>query len=180
MPLVCYTPLDLLTKTVHACDYCMSKGSDVKTIYAAEMWAGIQACETHAEWARRDVRAWWHSQGWVLIEHVLELCPEIAAIPEKTVVWVHYTKQSRDDGSIPRSTVGEMVFLRKSMDYRMPVYTHGVYHGHAFIHLDELQKLGVSRECIERLEAKISTGFYKDEFEAYLLALEKEKERTSS
>ena len=178
MPLVCSNPLDIVWKERHVCDYCKTKGSDVKTTYTAEIWWGIQACQTHADWARRDIRAWWEKQGWIRIDDVFKLCPEIAAIPEKTVRWVDYTKHSRDDGSIPRSTVGEMVFLRKCMDYRMPVYTHGVYHGHAFIDLPELALSGVSQECIERLQTKINAGFYKDDFDAYLLA--KEQEDSSS
>jgi hypothetical protein len=159
----------------HECHYCAHKGSDVKTIYALWWVAGINGCEAHLAWARRDVRAWWHKEGWVLIEDMLELFPEIAAIPSGAVVWKHLDGKKRGGGSIPRSAAGQMVHLSEAFkECMIPVDTNGVYEEHTFIHIHELQLSGVSHDCIIRLQSKLKTGFYKDDFDAYTAAAKEE------
>jgi len=167
---VCAIPQNLATKPVYACDYCFSKGSDVKTLHTADLWTGIQACGKHAAWGKRDLRAWWQKHGMVLIEDVLEFCPEIAALPAKSVLWKDAMGRPRDGGSIPRSSVGEKVFLYTSGgSFLMPVDTHNTNHGHVPMYLAELQL-----PCVSKLQAKLKQGFYHAESEAHALAADEE------
>jgi len=61
------------------CDYCGMPTSH--EVHASTYQFGILACFNHADWAKRDVQAWWHGQGVVLVSDFCVAFPALAAVP---------------------------------------------------------------------------------------------------
>ena len=162
------------------CDYCQAERA--KQLFCVDQYVGFEVCAEHEPLGLRDMRAWYHRNGLVLIEDLLEFCPELAAIKPGSVVWEDALGRRRGGGSILRSGVFKKVFLsqygesaggwRKS-GWAVPVDTHSEYTGIVSVPLAELLLMpGLTKTIAEQVNVRLSLGFYKEDVAAYFAAAE--------
>ena len=163
------------------CDYCRTAAA--KQLLCVDQYVGFEVCLEHEPLGLRDLCAWYHRNGLVLIEDLLDFCPELAAIKNGSVVWEDTLGRRRGGGSILRSGVSKKVFLSQYSDgggagwrksgWLVPVDTHSMYHGVVSVPLEELLLMpGLTRDIAGQVNVRLSLGFYKEEVAAYFAAAE--------
>ena len=153
------------------CDYCDAESQYEE--HALECLHGILSCEKHIVLAKRDVVAWFHSNGFVRMKDVLK---EFDLPPDSIVV-------PRSDGSF---TLGKLVVLEFCFAkmiggvWGLPVlFAIGGLEYSKNIPVEDLELSGVSYELIDGLLSRLAEGFYKEEFILSNAASEKYSAKSS-
>lgn len=163
---------------VGKCDYCQA--ARTKQLFCTDQYVGFEVCLDHEPHGLRDLRAWYHRNGLVLIEDLLEFCPELAAIKTGSVVWEDALGRRRGGGSILRSGALKKAFMSQYSDggwkksgWAVPVDTHSEYTGIVSVPLAELLLMpGLTKTVAGQVNVRLSLGFYKEDVAAYFAAAE--------
>ncbi len=149
------------------CDYC--KMPAVEEQWATSYQNGIIACLNHRDAARRDIRAFYHRRGQVLVEDLLEFSPELTAL-QRNMTWVDDTGVKSSGGLIRRSAPIACSFVSSFKgQIAIPLDT-GVGGVIPLFVKDLIYTDGITKSCVDMLLEKLSGGFYQMDYAAHLVA----------
>jgi len=157
-------PMSLCMRTA-TCDYCLAASNG--SLEALAYMHGIKACAAHMGWAARDIAAYFHKHELVNMDDFLARFPLIGDVSIKV---------PRSDGSI---TEGAKVLPFERTAFR---FVRRTATGHWVIRVgwataDEpmnkeikVADLALSGIEVEPIMAVLESGFYKEQYDAHVVA----------
>ena len=153
------------------CDYC--KNQSITNICAYDRLHGIQVCDNHVEFGKRDVNAHFHEAGIIKLEEFIKRFP----IFDNASFTIKRSDGSFTDGCTPYlSRFDATTFVRKSETHIwcIPLQWTSSQNGSQMsknVPIESLRGQGdLERRDIENITHILDNGFYKADFDARALA----------